>query len=48
MARIRIRSVVAGIHRKVGMHPRIELLVETDNTVAGIDPSYMLVRLPLL
>ena len=40
MARIRIRSVVAGIHRtKVGSHPRIELLVEADNSVAGIDPN---------
>ena len=49
MARIRIRSVVAGIHRtKVGSHPRIELLVEADNSVAGIDPNCMLVRLPQL
>ena len=47
--RIRIRSVIAGIHRtKIGSHPSIELVVEADDTIAGIDPNCMLVRLPPL
>ena len=49
MANITIQSVIAGIHRtKVGSNPRIELLVEADNSVRGIDPNCMLVRLPPL
>ena len=46
MAKISINSVIAGIHRtKVGSHPSIELLVEADDTIPGIDPNCMVVRL---
>ena len=49
MTRITIQSAIAGIHRtKVGSHPRIELMVEADNSVGEIDPNCMLVRLPPL
>ena len=47
MVHITIKSVIAGIHRtKVGSHPRIELLVEADDSIPGIDPNCMLVRMP--
>ena len=42
MVRVNIKSVIAGIHRtKVGSHPRIQLLVETDDSIPGIDQENM-------
>ena len=47
MVRITINSVIAGIHRtKVGSNPKIELVVEADDSIPGIDPLCMLVRMP--
>lgn len=47
MVRITIKSVIAGIHRtKVGSNPKIELNVEADDSIPGIDPLCMLVRIP--
>ena len=48
MVKIKVNSVIAGIHRtKVGSHPSIELLVEADDSIPGIDPNCMVVRMPL-
>lgn len=49
MVKIIITSVVAGIHRtKVGSHPNIKLVVENDDTVMGIDPCCVCVKIPNL
>ena len=39
--------MIAGIHRtKVGSNPKIELIVEADDSITSIDPLCMLVRMP--
>ena len=49
MVKIIITSVVAGIYRtKVGSHPNIKLVVENDDTVMGIDPCCVCVKIPNL
>lgn len=49
MANIVVSSVITGIHRtKVSSHRDIKLLVENDDSIPGIDPDCMIVRMPLL
>ena len=49
MAYITVMSIITGIHRtKVGSHRDVRLLVEDDDTIPGMDPNCMIVRIPPL
>lgn len=47
MANIVVSSVICGIHRtKVGSNREVKLHVENDDSIPGIDPNCMVVKMP--